>query len=171
MTHPNHDDHVDPSLESAPDTISGKRSDAATGCGCGELACHGAESASSVTDADATPAAVTEAPPRRRAAVDLLEFDDRWEAFLDLPGVRLEDVELLVDRGILRVTATRRRTIPSGSTILRRELADVSWDERFRLGEDVDRTRIDATLVDGVLRVTLPRRDAARPRRIDVRTG
>ncbi|MBC8741807.1 Hsp20 family protein, partial [Paraburkholderia sp. UCT31] len=40
----------------------------------------------------------------------------------------------------------------------------------FALGADFDATKIDANLKDGVLKLTIPRRDEARPRRIEVRT-
>ncbi|MDW3688702.1 Hsp20/alpha crystallin family protein [Cupriavidus sp. CV2] len=60
---------------------------------------------------------------------------------------------------------------PAGLRIQHAELRQPHFTRTFALGPDLDATKIEANLQDGVLKLTIPRRDEARPRRIAVTVG
>lgn len=90
--------------------------------------------------------------------VDILEHEDGLVLVADLPGVTAENVQLDLDRQTLRLAARDERR----ARIYRRA---------FVVPATLDPDRIEATLERGVLRLMLPKRDEAKPRRIEVRTS
>lgn len=85
-----------------------------------------------------------------------------------VPGVARDAVEIQVDQGELVVTARRRWKAPEGWNELFRESADADYRLRLDLGEAVNLDKINAELAQGVLRVTLPKAEELRPRKIEV---
>ena len=87
------------------------------------------------------------------------------------PGLDPASLELTVDRGLLVLAGERKSALPAD-----RERTSVYAQERFvgrfrrvvSLPEDADPAKLDATYRDGLLRVTVARRESATPRRIDV---
>ena len=104
--------------------------------------------------------------------MDLYRSGDHYVLHADLPGVDPDSVDVSVDGGILTVTAQRSE---------RTELDDVQWlsCERFTggylrrlsLGADIDAEHIAATYQNGVLTLTLPVAERAKPRRIEITPG
>lgn len=74
---------------------------------------------------------------------------------IDMPGVKKEDLTLMVDRGILSVTGERKNR-------------DYKYSRRWRLADDMDPTAITAALEDGVLTVTIPRKTDQLARKIPI---
>ena len=112
----------------------------------------------------------------RQAPLDTVPFDavrddDHLVLSFDLPGYRPEDIDLTVDRGVLHLTA--ERAAPSGDDvhILRRERSAGRVGRTLRLGDRYDGEGVEADFTDGVLTVTLPVREAAKPRRIEIGTA
>lgn len=139
-----------------------------TTCGCTPLS---NETATTTTpDGDVTGGKTAETTVYR-AAMDLHEFDDRFEAHLDVPGARPEDVRLTVHEDELLVEAPVAVRMPEGATPLLVEDAPGDFRRRLRLGTDVDQERIDARHEDGTLVIVLPKRAERRPRRIEIRRG
>jgi HSP20 family molecular chaperone IbpA len=97
------------------------------------------------------------------AAVDLLEGEDQYLVYADVPGVKKDDVTVKYHEGKLELEASR--TLPS----------DEGWPSDFRrvfsIGPDVDVDRITAELENGILCVHLPKRDAVKPRQIPIKNG
>ena len=87
------------------------------------------------------------------------------------PGLDLDKLEITVDRGLLVIAGERRSQLPPPA-----ERVNVYANERFSgsfrrvvsLPEDADANRVDATYRDGVLRVTVAKRESSLPRRIQV---
>lgn len=108
----------------------------------------------------------------RRAAltprVDVLEQADKLVLFVDLPGVKPEDVELHFEKGELTVRA--RRDLPKRpGRCLVEQFEAAEYYRSFLLSQDVAADRINAELKHGVLTVDLPRSPAAQPRKISVK--
>ena len=99
--------------------------------------------------------------PATRVPVDL--YEDRENAYVraELPGVAREDVGVEMIDGYLTLEATRRQQGPSGvqTTRLSRSVA---------IPEEVQADKVSAALENGVLTVTLPKREESRPRRVTV---
>lgn len=100
-------------------------------------------------------------------AVDIFENAEEYRLVADLPGVRQEDVDIGLERGELTVFA-KREVIREGEAL---QLARREGDFRrvFRIPEEVDATRVEASLDNGVLEVRLPKSERVKPRRIAVK--
>lgn len=99
---------------------------------------------------------------------DIKESADAYGLEILLPGVAKDAVELQVDQNELVVTARRRWQAPKGWTEVFRETADADYRLRVDLSDSVNLERINAELEQGVLRVTLPKAEALKPRKITV---
>lgn len=99
-------------------------------------------------------------------AVDIYENQEGYLLRAEVPGAGKEDVRVDLDRNELLIEATAAFATP-GETVYR-EFAPVTWQRRFQLGNEVDRSAIDARVENGVLWLTLPKVREARPQRIEI---
>ena len=90
---------------------------------------------------------------------------------VELPGFTEKDVELEVHRNMLTLRGQRKVEVPEGYTVHRRERGDIELTRTLALPYRVDAERVEATLTNGVLRVTMPKAAEERPRQIAVRTA
>jgi HSP20 family protein len=100
---------------------------------------------------------------------DVEEFDDRFELYIDLPGVAAKDVEITLEAGVLTLAGERnpmRSTDPV--THARRERGTGRFYRRFILPDTVDAEKVKARGREGVLEVTIPKLAKAQPRRIEI---
>lgn len=109
---------------------------------------------------------ITLTPP-----VDIFEDSQGVTLWADLPGVTKDRLDLKVHDGNLYIEAEAVVPTPAGLRLQHAEIRQPHFARAFSLGADFDASKIDANLKDGVLKLTIPRRDEARPRRIEVRTS
>jgi len=102
--------------------------------------------------------------------MDLYKTDDAFVAAIDLPGVTPSSIEIDVDGTVLTVRAERVRPTEDVRWLVRGRRAG-AFARRFTLGEGVDAERIGADYTDGVLTLTLPIAERAKPRKVEVTTG
>ena len=106
-----------------------------------------------------------------RPAATVSEGDEAFVVRLEIPGVASDTLEVDLDGEFLTVAGERPEPVAGeGYRIL---MAEVPWGRfhrRFRLGSQVDRDAISATYREGLLEITAPKRQEARPRRIVVST-
>ncbi len=76
-----------------------------------------------------------------------------------------------VHDGNLYIEAEAVVPTPAGLRLQHAEIREPRFARAFSLSPDFDTSKIDANLQDGVLKLTIPRRDEARPRRIEVQTN
>jgi HSP20 family molecular chaperone IbpA len=100
--------------------------------------------------------------------VDIQELNDSLKLFADMPGVKQSDVEVTLDKGILTIVGTVSTEVYQKLTPLYTEYNVGNYFRQFELNEDIDAQRINASMRDGVLELTLPKSERARPRRIEV---
>lgn len=96
--------------------------------------------------------------------VDVFENEEAFLVRADLPGVTTENVEIEFKQDNLRVTATRPAT----------DAASGEWSYNFQRAfklSGIDENRIVAEMKDGVLSLTLPKAESAKPRQIPVNAG
>lgn len=101
--------------------------------------------------------------------VDIQELNDSLKLFADMPGVKQSDVEVTLDKGILTIVGTVSTEVYQKLTPLYTEYNVGNYFRQFELNEDIDAQRINASMRDGVLELTLPKSERARPRRIEVK--
>lgn len=100
---------------------------------------------------------------------DIVEDVDKIVVQLDLPGVDAGDTQILYENGVLSVHGKAPKRQPGEERYRLQEYRVGNYYRQFKLGETVDASRISAESKDGVLTLTLPKVEAARPRRIEVR--
>ncbi len=100
--------------------------------------------------------------------VDIQELKDSLKLFADMPGVKQSDVEVTLDKGILTIVGTVSTEVYQKLSPLYTEYNVGNYFRQFELNEDIDAQRINASMKDGVLELTLPKSERARPRRIEV---
>ena len=104
-------------------------------------------------------------------AVDINEFDDRFQLFIDVPGVDPKNVEITLENSVLTITGERFPTAEKeGESIVRRraERGSGRFYRRFILPETVDAEKVKATDRHGVLEIAIPKQAKAQPRRIEI---
>jgi len=89
----------------------------------------------------------------------------------DMPGVAADGVDVRVHGDVLTLRGSSRAQEPERFQAIWREYALRDYERTFRLGHAIDAERIAATAKDGIVRVTLPKRAAAQPKKIAVTAG
>ena len=103
-----------------------------------------------------------------RPAVDIFETEEGLTLVADLPGVDKEELKIDLDQGLLTLQANGKSHMNGDS--IRREFLHGSFYRQFRLSDAIDSENIAAEMKNGVLTLLLPKSEAARPRRIEIRT-
>ncbi|HZP27432.1 MAG TPA: Hsp20/alpha crystallin family protein [Acidimicrobiia bacterium] len=111
--------------------------------------------------------------PNRRTwmPMDAYRHGDRVELLFDLPGVAADAVEVGVERNVLTIKAGRSWLPAEGDEVLARERTHGSWTRQIMLGDGLDTDRLEAHYEDGVLHVTIPVAEQAKPRKVEITTG
>jgi len=94
--------------------------------------------------------------------VDVWESDEGIRLTIDLPGADESTTELALERHRLTVSAAVKPRNLDGFELLHGEHDARGFQRMFALSDELDRDRIDATFLDGVLRITIPRLENAR---------
>lgn len=104
--------------------------------------------------------------------VDVFENENAITLLADLPGVTKDQLILRVDGDTLVIEATANAaSTPPDMELVYGELQCPAYRRQFTLSRELDSGRIEAQLRDGVLRLTIPKAEEARPRRIQVQAG
>jgi HSP20 family protein len=103
--------------------------------------------------------------------VDIQEYDDRFQLFVDLPGVDPQAVDITLDNGVLTISGERKfPSAPEAEHVINRrtERSQGTFHRRFILPETVDADKVKASDHNGVLEISIPKQAKAQPRRIKV---
>tara|TARA_R110002096_G_scaffold209791_3_gene396969 strand:+ start:6532 stop:6972 length:441 start_codon:yes stop_codon:yes gene_type:complete len=103
--------------------------------------------------------------------VDINEYEEQFQLFVDVPGVNPKDVEITLETGVLTISGERYAQAPKDheKVISRRaERGSGRFYRRFILPETVDGDRVKAVDRHGVLEITIPKQAKALPKRIKV---
>jgi len=101
--------------------------------------------------------------------VDIHETNESYHIAVDLPGVKKEDVSLEVKESVLSIRGERRgEKEVSEKNVHRIERQYGIFQRAFRLPSNIDGSRVKASYKDGVLEITLPKAESAKPRQIEI---
>ena len=103
-----------------------------------------------------------------KPAYKITETDDAFGVTVHLPGVAKDGLELTAEDGQFRIVGRRAWKQPDGWTSLYRESTDVPFELVLTHDHAIDAEKINAELSEGVLRVSLPKTEAAKPRKIAI---
>lgn len=101
--------------------------------------------------------------------LDIARGPNGYVVHADLPGVRSDSIDLSVEGNVLTIRAQRATTVAEDMQMLASERPRGSFVRQLTIGDGFDMDKVDASYVDGVLTVTLPVSEAAKPRRIAVK--
>jgi len=112
--------------------------------------------------------AAGESGPTLKPAYEIKETADAFGVTVQLPGVTKDGLEITAEEGVLRIVGRRGWKQPEGWTALYRESADAPFELVLTHDNAIDAEKIHAEIRDGVLRVSLPKHEAVKPRKIAV---
>ena len=103
--------------------------------------------------------------------VDVFEEPGGITLLADLPGVARDRLGVRVDGESLVIEATASTAQPEGMQLVYGEAQWPSYRRQFTLSRELDTSRIEAILKDGVLKLSIPKLEEAKPRRVEVRVA
>jgi HSP20 family protein len=102
-------------------------------------------------------------------AVDIFETENEWVLKADLPEVKMNDIDIQIENGTLTLKGDRRfQKDEGGKGYTQVERNYGTFARYFSLPETVDSEKVQASYAQGVLTVTLPKKEVAKPRSIKV---
>ena len=99
------------------------------------------------------------------------ETKDSIVVLAEMPGVSPNGVDISLERRVLTIRGHRAANEHGGYQRVYSEYADGDYERVFTLSENIDRDRIEATLKDGVLQLVLPKAEAAKARKIELKAS
>lgn len=105
-------------------------------------------------------------------AVDISENENALVLSADIPGVKMEDIDIKLEQGTLTLSGSRefkKQEEKGGYHRLERSYG--SFHRAFSLPDTVDTDKVEASFDNGVLTITLPKKELAKPRTIKVAVG
>ena len=114
---------------------------------------------------------VTRAPATVAVPMDLYREGDDYTVAVDLPGVDPASIDIDVDDRTLTIRAERAAKVAKEAQWLSRERAMGTFARQLTLGHGLATDRITAEYTDGVLTLTIPVAETAKPRKVEVRHG
>jgi HSP20 family protein len=102
--------------------------------------------------------------------MDVKEDGDNYVVHAELPGVRKEDIHVVVDGNQVSICAEvkQEKEVKEGDRVLRSERYFGKVSRSFQLGQDIDDAKAAAKFHDGVLELTLPKRAAVANKRLTI---
>ncbi len=102
--------------------------------------------------------------------VDILERKDDIVVTADLPGVDEKTLDITLEKNVLTIYGRVEPFVPEKHRVAYSEYGVGDYQRAFTLSDEVDKDRIQATMKNGVLRLVLPKAEAAKTRKILVST-
>lgn len=100
--------------------------------------------------------------------MDAYRKGDEFFVHFDLPGIDSDTIDLTVEQNVLTVRAERPALSPDGAEMLVTERPSGTFTRQLFLGETLDTEHIDANYAAGVLTLTIPVHEAAKPRKVEI---
>ncbi|MDT7706199.1 MAG: hypothetical protein QOG20_1806 [Pseudonocardiales bacterium] len=97
-----------------------------------------------------------------------LRRGEEFHVYLDLPGIRSEDVQVTVERNVVSIRARREPQFQEGDEVIVDERPYGEFARQLFLGDNLDSGGLSADLADGVLALRIPVSEASKPHRVSV---
>jgi len=103
--------------------------------------------------------------------VDIYEAKDAIVLMADMPGVNEKSVDITLEKNVLTITGTVEPEAYKDHSITYSEYDMGDYQRAFTISDEVDREKIEASVKNGVLCVTLPKAEPAKMKKITIKTG
>ena len=121
------------------------------------------------------PSSIRSAAPGAFPSINVGMTPTSVEVYAFAPGIDASKIEVVIDRGVLTISGERASDLPKSGdgagekqSVYNRERKSGSFKRAISLPDDVDPARVQATYRDGVLNVSVARREEAQPKRVTV---
>ena len=103
-------------------------------------------------------------------AVDVVERAKEFVVTADLPGVKKEDIQITLQDSVLSISAESKKQSEEkqGERVIRRERRYGKYLRTMQLGQDIDESSVKASFNNGVLELTLPKKEEVQPKKVTV---
>ena len=103
-------------------------------------------------------------------ALDIVEKENEIVVNAELPGVKKEDVKITFENNILTLSSEQKPAeVSEKETVLLKEIRNSGFSRSVKFGYQIDAAKISAEMSNGVLTVTLPKAEEAKPKQIEVK--
>ena len=103
--------------------------------------------------------------------VNIYELEDSLKLWADMPGVKEKDLDVTLNNGVLTIVGKVATDMYAGLRPMYTEYNIGNYYREFAVNESIDESKIKATLRNGVLELELPKKEQAKPKRIEVRSA
>jgi HSP20 family protein len=101
---------------------------------------------------------------------DICETDDNFSVNVEVPGIKREDVKINLENHVLSISGeNKQEKEEKGKKFHRVERYYGCFSRSFSLPENVDEEKIDAVFKDGMLTLTIPKKEVAKPKAIEIK--
>jgi len=100
--------------------------------------------------------------------VDIYENENEYVIKADMPGVKKENIDITIDNNELSISGSVADEEKSRENIKYSEFALYNFFRSFNIGNDIDSGKVTANVCDGVLTLTLPKREEVKPKKIEI---
>jgi len=106
---------------------------------------------------------VNERAALRSPAANIAETDAQFEIDLAIPGLSKEDIKINLDKNVLSVSADKKtETADENKKFTKREYSYSSFSRSFTLPESADQSKIEADYINGILKLTIAKKEEAK---------
>lgn len=99
---------------------------------------------------------------------NLYDCGDHLEMKVEVPGIAREGLSIKVQGNYLEIGGSRKSTVPEGFTAQRMERGETVFTRSFTLPTEVDTSKVEAHLTNGILSLVLPKAEAAKAKQINI---
>lgn len=106
--------------------------------------------------------------PSYTPPVDIFETPDAVTLLADMPGVGRDDLDISLEKDVLTIRGRVTEESPKDAELVYAEYRIGDYERSFTVSADIDRDTISAEIKNGVLTLTLPKQERAKPRKITI---
>lgn len=105
--------------------------------------------------------------PAWKPSTDVYTTKEGVEVWIDLPGVPRSHLNIEVEDGVLKISGSKQSQVDSTESVFR-ERYQGDFERKFKLSRDLDSSKVEASLSDGLLKVSIRKKTEFKPQKIEI---
>jgi HSP20 family protein len=102
-------------------------------------------------------------------AVDIYENENEYVITAEMPGVKKDGIDVVLDNNELEINGKINGSLPEQENMKYSEFRLYNYHRKFNVGESINNNALSAALENGILTLTLPKKEEVKPKRIEVK--